>query len=112
MALTYQLSFLHSRSLPKSIENASGLYGMAGSIAMRNLDQSTFTMLLMGSLNNLAVLHYEVGNYGLAREYFDEMSRSIVNVCAKCTSPEILKEKDELLLNTMVLKEPQGARAA
>lgn len=112
MALTYQLSFLHSRSLPKSIENASGLYGMAGSIAMRNLDQSTFTMLLMGSLNNLAVLHYEVGNYGLAREYFDEMSRSIVNVCAKCTSPEILKEKDELLLNTMVLKESQGARAA
>ena len=112
MALTYQLSFMQNCSLPKSIENAAGLYGMAGSIAMKHLDQSSFTRLLMASLNNLGFLYFEIGNYQLAKEYFDEMSRCIVNLNPRAITPEVLQEKDELLLNTMVLKEPHGAKAA
>ena len=116
MALTYQLSFLKSTPLPRSIDNAASLYGMAISLATHLRDQPLFVRLLLASLNNLGYLHYDVGNFQLSKVYFYELihsaARAVEQAGDKALTAEVLAERQQVLLNAMVLDTPHSAKAA
>lgn len=112
MALCYHISFCQSFWLPNGLQNASTLYNMAGSIAISNVEDHTLMKVLIATLNNLGYLSFELGDFEQSRDYFNELRRCVLNLDPNDTNSENIIEREEVLLNTMVLRDPHAAKAA
>jgi tetratricopeptide (TPR) repeat protein len=108
MALTYLLYGSRACQL-----KAISLFDMSFSLAYSVQADARSPRIAMASLNNIGVIYYSLGEYELSRGYLDTLRTYIMSLSTTTDEkPEILKEKHQLLLNTMMLTQPMIAGAA
>jgi tetratricopeptide (TPR) repeat protein len=109
MALTYQLAYQCSL-IPNANENALTLYEMAYTLAVKYCERGNFTPIIVACMNNLGCLHYELGEFDCARTYLDELVHYIRKGPNGCYIT--LLQKNEFMLNAMLLRNTHSADAA
>lgn len=68
--------------------------------------------LLMGLLNNMGQISYNLGNFARSRQLFEALSNFIGSLPNSENDPTLAEEKRGLLLNTYLLNAPVAAGAA
>jgi tetratricopeptide (TPR) repeat protein len=112
MSLTYHLSSCQCSAIPHAQECATTLYKMACSLAMKHKNDELMIRIAMASMNNLGCLHFEWGNFESAKEYLDALAQYLVTLGANYDGPVPLIQRNELMLNVIILRNPHAARAA
>lgn len=112
MSLTYHLSSSQCSAIPHAQECATTLYKMACSLAMKHSDDELMIRIAMASLNNLGCLHYELGDFTCAKEYLDDLACYLMTLGESYGGPVQLIQRNELMLNVIILRNPHAARAA
>ena len=80
---------------------------------LKSLDRTDVSLLrtrvLMAVLNNIGHCYFELGSYGVSRQFLERLL-SIVHSTSQVGFPD--EEIELYMLNIMVLKEPSAASAA
>jgi tetratricopeptide (TPR) repeat protein len=119
MGLTHHLMSLEASSDARSArverEQARALYSLAFQVMERNMyvlsAEHTISQVKMAILNNLGFLHHETGEYDISRAYLDRLARFIMSLAPdadRCHG----RERDDFMLNTIILWEPPAAASA
>jgi tetratricopeptide (TPR) repeat protein len=112
MALTYHLNSLSANPVSNAHANAITLFGMAYDLCLRLHQNERTSRVIMSSLNNMGVLHHDLGNYSLSHQYFEDLSFYIGSL-DEATDRSVANERNGFLLNSIVLRnEAHGAAAA
>lgn len=111
MALCYHLDSQGTQSIQRSRENAIKLYEMSYSMGLRIKSDERSHHVILSALNNLGQIYNEIGEYEKSRLYFEDLTAYVVFLGNEghCSS---LADQQELILNSIVLRNPNTSAAA
>lgn len=110
-ALTYHLLNVPSHQRENARRHALSLYEMSYNLALHDLGDETSSRIVMVTLNNMAQIEFELGNFQEAHCCLDDLKEYIMSL-EKPSSPKIKIERNRLFLNATLLRNLQGAPAA
>jgi len=93
------------------LQKALSLFDMAFTLAYSESTDSRASKIIMASLNNAGEIYHLFGNYTLSRQYLDTLCNYILTL-PPVPDDEVMRERHQILLNTMLLNPPQFAGAA
>mmetsp|Transcript_29424 Transcript_29424/g.44899 ORF Transcript_29424/g.44899 Transcript_29424/m.44899 type:complete len:206 (-) Transcript_29424:23-640(-) len=111
MALCYHLDSQGAKSMEKSRENAITLYEMSYSMGLRINSDERSHHIILSALNNLGQIYNEIGEYQKSRSYLEDLTAYVAYLGneGRCSS---LADQQELILNAIVLRNPNTSAAA
>jgi hypothetical protein len=95
------------RSLRKSL----CLFDMAYTLASTQSHDRSSLKVCMASLNNSGQIHYSLTNYDLEQRYLQNLSNMVLSN-PSTDSVDDIQERQQFLLNALLLREPCSAGAA
>lgn len=112
MALCYHLDSIKAQPMSSALKNAITLYEMSYSLGVQVRDDPRAHQLILTSINNLAEISYELGDFESSRTLMEDLGTFVAFLVDSNQGTEVLDRKD-LILNAMVLANPNiGAAAA
>ena len=112
MALAYHLNSICANRFPKALDNAIKLFEMAYNLSLRVGQTERTSLIVMSSLNNLGLLHYDQGDFTNSNECFEDLF-SYISSLDTPVEKSIAIERNGFLINAMVLtNQMHGAAAA
>jgi hypothetical protein len=111
MALTFHLFNVPSHQKERTIRHALSLYELSYNIALQDLEDETSSRIISVTLNNMAQIELELGNFQEAQGSFDDLKEYLMSL-EEPSSLKIKIERNQLFLNATMLSNPKGAPAA
>jgi tetratricopeptide (TPR) repeat protein len=111
MALTYHLLNVPTHQKERTRRHALLLYELSYNIALQDLDDETSTRIISVTLNNMAQIELELGNFKEAQGCLDDLKEYLMSL-KEPSSLKIKIERNQLFLNATLLGNPKGAPAA
>jgi hypothetical protein len=95
------------RSLRKSL----CLFDMAYTLASTQSHDRSSQKVCMASLNNSGQIHYSLANYDLSQRYLQNLCNIVLSLPSTDDADDV-QERQQFLLNALLLREPCSAGAA
>jgi hypothetical protein len=111
VALTFHLLNVPSHQKERTRRHALSLYEMSHNLALQDLGDETSSRIIMVTLNNMAQIELELGNFQEAQSCLDDLKEYIMSL-EEPSSLKIKIERNQFFLNATLLSNPQRAPAA
>eukprot|EP00540_Astrosyne_radiata_P015355 CAMPEP_0116822856 /NCGR_PEP_ID=MMETSP0418-20121206/506_1 /TAXON_ID=1158023 /ORGANISM="Astrosyne radiata, Strain 13vi08-1A" /LENGTH=180 /DNA_ID=CAMNT_0004451027 /DNA_START=106 /DNA_END=648 /DNA_ORIENTATION=- len=111
-ALTYHLSLMRPPKIAGAYSNAIALYKMVYTLGVQEKEVTGFSQIIIPTLNNLGQIHHELGEFNKSMRFMEDLMKYISTLGEFLSRQEATVERQDFMLNYLILRAAHGAAAA